>query len=123
MRSWSSWPLALVVAAVTACASGGDGSSYSGVVVGTAEAGPEGSDRWVLTVELDEGTVASSQVVQVAFDTAEIACDDGRAVAPVEVPVGSDVRFVRVGDEADTMAPPVVGGREVRVDCQADGQG
>lgn len=97
-----------------------EAARYAGEVVGAAQSGPAESNRWVLTVELDEGTVAESDVVQVAFDEPEIACDDGADVSPSEVPVGTHVEFVRVGDDAETMAPPIVGGRELRIDCQDD---
>lgn len=120
VRSWTRWAVLAVLLAGAACGPGGDGSRYAGEVVGAAESGPPESNRWVLTVELDEGTVAGSDVVQVSFDEPEITCDDGIDIDPEEVPFGAEIEFVRVGDDADTMAPPIIGGRELRIDCQDD---
>lgn len=120
VRPWVRVVGVVAVVAVTACGTGGDGTSHAGEVVGAAEQGPPDSGRWVVTVKLETGTIEGTDVVQVSFDEPQLACADGEGLSPPAVPVGMRVRFVRVGEIANMMDPPVIGARSVRVDCHAD---
>lgn len=100
------------------CAAGdSDGSNYSGRVTAAAEAGPDGTDRWVVTVALEDARVVGAETVQVAFDDDEVACVDGTPVRPDQIESDATIAFVRVGDGVDTMSPPVIRGRSLAVSC------
>jgi hypothetical protein len=100
---------------VTAVGCGGD-RTYSGTVVTEPQPVMGVQGRWILTVRLDGDEILGTNLVQVGFNEAEMSCRDSTVRSPSDVAVGTLLTFTRVG-EAETSSPPIVGGRELRLDC------
>lgn len=78
-------------------------------------ADPDGRN-WTVLLELTSDEVLDATIVTVGFDRSELSCEDGGQISPDEVPVGTEVRFERVGG-VNTSDPPGIRGQDLRVDC------
>lgn len=78
--------------------------------------GPE-SKRWVVLVRLEDTEVLGTDVTYIGFDAHELRCDGGGALDPSDVEPRSTLTFERVGDVVETSSPPVIAGRDLRVNC------
>lgn len=104
--------------ALAGCSFGsGDDELAGSITVVAEESDPAG--RWAITIDLDDGNVAGSGTVRVAFDEVDLVCDDGSGVVvPSSLSVGDRLTVAR--DEAatvETSDPPTVEGERVVVLC------
>ncbi len=107
-----------VSGALGGCSFGSGGDELAGSVTVVAE---ESDDvgRWVVTIDLDSGSVGGSDVVRVAFDEIDLVCDDGSGVVvPSSLSVGDRLTVARGdADPVETSDPPIVEGERVVVLC------
>jgi hypothetical protein len=75
----------------------------------------DGADL-VVVVELLATQIGGVSVVELRADADEVTCTDGRDQPPAELPLGSELVFVKEGD-VPTGEPPRVTGLEVQMDC------
>ncbi len=79
------------------------------------DASPPG--RSMVIVRLGGNDSGDSDRVRITFATTELSCRDGGEVTPGTVVVGSEIEFIRVGNDAGATDPPMVGARHVQVSC------
>lgn len=104
--------------AIVGCSPGSNDDELAGSVSAVASEADGQPGRWIITIELDGGTVAGSSDVQVAFDSTDLVCDDGSGVVvPSSLSVGDRLTVVRDGEEVETADPPIVAGDRVVVLC------
>jgi hypothetical protein len=124
MRSSRWWIIALLSVGATACGIlelGGIGHVAETADV-ASPTGDDSSGRWTLPVVVDPASLegVDVDVVSLAFDADDLACQDGAVIRPDAVAAGWSVTFER-GDDPDAgleaVDPPVIAVAEVRVAC------
>ena len=112
---WTSIALAGLMCTPTLACSDADGRAYQGTIA-TAIL-PDDASRSMVIVQLDGNDSGDSNRVRITFPTTELSCRDGSEVKPETVAVGSEIEFIRVGNDSDTTLPLTVGARRVQVSC------
>ncbi|MBI4933059.1 MAG: hypothetical protein HY828_04220 [Actinobacteria bacterium] len=68
------------------------GETARSVALGTPEVTDDGQ-RWVMTVALDDQYVSGDTTVQIAFDAADVRCEDGEDVIRTAIQSDAFVSF------------------------------
>ncbi len=83
------------------------GGEHRAVVVESAQSFE--AERWSLVAELLATEISGASVIELSFDAAEVACEDGTTSDPDELVLGREFRFEQQGSVASSDPPEVVG--------------
>ena len=97
-------------------------SPMAGTVIATEQGAPspDGRERWVTTIFLDQGQVLGSPDVRVAFWADDLRCDDGEPVpdGPAGLTVGTRLEVDFDPDApVGTADPPIIDGLSLTASC------
>ncbi len=125
-RTLAAGVAAILVIGVGACGSTSPNSTIQGEV-NRFEVGANAQPSMV-QVSLEETELGGLRSVSVYFDAEELACDDDsrldvdqlRPGQPIEFAIDDDVATPEFPGAASGSFPGTIGGRELRVDCNAE---
>jgi len=107
LRALGTWVLLAATASLLDSCLHSDGARHSGAVTGVLEGR--------LVVGLDDDIDGITTVIVIPTTDAE--CNSGASLSSLDDAVGHSIEFTRDGDDMASSDPPLIGGRDLLLDC------